>query len=308
MNSNGIIGIICFIIAIIVIICIILACCGCFNRFRRPSCNSCSHSCSSPNRLVQIAQPDNKESFLITPNRATVTGTGAIISNGIQTNQMVRGDVNDLANIVNANGFVADGAIDPGVSLGNGFEEAYNNQQAIIDIGDKAQGGYESNEQLKEITQKITATNNNANNNLFTRAGDRPTKLYLAQNEVRCVIDEKYMSERDKNQQVAVVGTVIPTQGYDLNIERIGENLLDTHFSAISCNKNRSRIPTKAGATIESTAKESPNLEALEAGVKILGDALTFNNVGGDDKTVSAAIDPGLVAQPGESFRRRNYV
>ena len=257
---------------------------------------------SSPFRM-------NRERFVVTPNKAVVTPTGAIISNGIQTNQMMRGDVSELAKIVNANGYVAEGQIDPGVVLGQGFEEAYTNQQNIINIGDKAQGGYETQDQLKEITMQITATNNNANQNLFNRAGDRPTKLYLAPNEVRCVIDEKYMSERDKNQQVSVVGTIIPTQGYDLNIERIGENLLDTHFSAVSCNKNRTRIPTKAGAAIINNVTkeiESPNEDALSSAVDVIGDKITINDITGDGKNVAVALDETV--EPPESFRARKYV
>ena len=245
----------------------------------------------------------NKEGFVLTSQSATVSPiTGAIVGQGIMTNQMTRMPLSDITKQVNSNGFVSDGAISIGVGVGNGFDSLYTNQLDIQSIDDKAVGGYQQRSDLGEISQKIASSSNNANNNLFTRAGSTPTKLYIAPNEVRCVIDEKYLPERDKNRQVATVGTIIPTQGYDLNIERIGEALTDTHFSSFSCNGKRNRIPTAAGATA-SKGGESPVGNIIEEQIEVNGNNIKINDtIAGVD--VTAPIDQTATT---ESFRR-NYV
>lgn len=247
---------------------------------------------------------EGKEGFILTSQPATVSPvTGAIVGQGIMTNQMTRMPLSELTKQVNSNGFVSDGAISIGVGVGNGFDTLYSNQLDINEIDSRAVGGYQQRSDLSEISEKIASSSNNANNNLFTRAGSTPTKLYIAPNEVRCVIDEKYLPERDKNRQVATVGTVIPTQGYDLNVERIGEALTDTHFSSFSCNKNRKRIPTAAGATASKGGK-SPVGNVVEEQVEVAGDNIKINDtIAGVD--VTAPMSQG--AATAESFRR-NYV
>lgn len=243
-----------------------------------------------------------REGFVLTSQPATVSPvTGAIVGQGIMTNQMTRMPLDEMTKQVNSNGFVYDGDISIGVGVGNGFDTLYNNQLDIQAIDDKAVGGYQQRSDLSDISQKIASSSNNANNNLFTRAGSTPTKLYIAPNEVRCVIDEKYLPERDKNRQVATVGTVIPTQGYDLNIERIGEALTGTHFSSFSANGKRKRIPTAAGATT-SKGTESPVGDVIDNEVEINGDNLKINNTiaGGADVTAPMSQDSGA-----ESFRKK---
>lgn len=211
-----------------------------------------------------------KENFVLSTQPVKISPvTGAIVGSGIMTNQMTRMPLSELTNQVNTNGYVTDGAISIGVAVGEGFDKVYQNQLDIQTIDDKAVGGYQQREDLTSISHKIGSNNNNANFNLFSRGGSTPTKLLLAPNEVRCVVDEKYIPERDKNHQIATVGTVIPMQGYDVNVERMGEMLLDTHFSTYSSNKPKKRIQTKAAAT---TVKESPNAKVVNEEIKTNGE------------------------------------
>ena len=255
--------------------------------------------------LIFLSLPDTDktkehESFVLTSQPATVSPiTGAIVGQGIMTNQMTRTPIEDLTKQVNSNGFVYDGGISIGVGVGNGFDNLYSNQLDIQAIDDKAIGGYQDRSDLSEISQKIASSSNNANHNLFTRAGSTPTKLYIAPNEVRCVIDEKYLPERDKNRQVATVGTVIPMQGYDLNIDRIGEALTDTHFSSFSINKKRTRIPTAAGATA-SNGGESPVGDVINEQVELNGDNLKIKDTIAGGADVTTPVSAGT-----ETFRRR---
>ena len=257
--------------------------------------------------IVTVCMPSNSdkadthESFVMTSQPATISPvTGAIVGQGIMTNQMTRMPLDELTKQVNTNGFVYDGDISTGIRAGGGFDNMYANQLDIQAIDDKAIGGYQQREDLGEISQKIASSSNNANNNLFTRAGSTPTKMYIAPNEVRCVIDEKYLPERDKNRQIATVGTVIPVQGYDLNIDRIGEELTDTHFSSFSSNGKRKRIPTAAGATT-SKGGDSPVGNIAAEQVEINGGNLKINNTIARGADVTAPLDTTV----SESFRAK---
>lgn len=285
------------ILLVVVILLVITICDHCHNH----SSNRLPHA-STP---LPTPPPQNKEGFVLTSGPATVSPvTGAIVGQGIMTNQMTRMPLVDLTKKVNSNGFVSDGAISIGVSVGNGFDQLYTNQLDIQDIDNKSVNGYQQREDLADISSKIASSSNNANNNLFTRAGSTPTKLYIAPNEVRCVIDEKYLPERDKNRQIATVGTVIPTQGYDLNIERMGEALLDTHFSSISTNKKHVRKPTAAGAT-NANSNESPNREAVNDSIELVGNNIKINDSVAQGKDVVINTDDQQQMVTGESFRSK---
>lgn len=260
-----------FIIALIVI-------------FMRNKPNSSTPAKTSESYIVTPQRP-YRESFIHTTQPVKISPTtGAIIGNGIMTDQMTRAPLSELTNQVNTNGLVSDGAISIGVGTGAGFDQVYQNHLDIQSIDDKAVGGYQQREDLSAISHKIGSSSNNANFNLFTRAGTTPTKLVLAPNEVRCIVDEKYIPERDKNRQISTVGTVIPMQGYDLNIERMGEDLLDTHFSTYSSNKKQRRIQTASGAT---SNDESANAAAVNDEIKTNGDvAVVANATEGADVAV----------------------
>jgi len=257
---------------------------------------------------------DSKEGFLLTSQDAYVSPvTGAIKGPGIMTDQMTRMPVDDITKLVNANGFVSDNAISLGVSPGDGFDKAYTNQQQIQNIDDRAVDGYQSVQDLDAISKRIASNTNNSSSNVYTRAGSRPTKLLLAPNEIRGVIDEKYLPDRDKNHQIAVVGTVVPMQGYDVDVEKLGEQLIDTHFSKFSSNRKTKRIATAAGArgnignssrTLDSNVFGSDdrgvNADAIQNNVDIVGDNILINDsITGE--TIAAPLDENVP----ESFKNR---
>ena len=262
-------------------------------------------------------ESNNKEGFLLTSQNAYVSPvTGAIKGPGIMTNGMTRMNLDDISKRVNANGFVSDGAISLGVGVGNGFDKLYDNQLEIQQIDNKNVGGYQSIDDLDQISRKIASNNNNANNNIFTRAGSKPTKMVIEPNGIRGVIDEKYLPDRDKNHQIATVQTVVPIQGYDINIERIGEYLTDTHFSKVSRNTKPKRIPTAAGAVgggnrvnnkIEDNSMESSaNKDAIEQSVSLTGNNIAIKDtVSGD--TVLAPLDETVTESYRQTYVRGNH-
>jgi hypothetical protein len=124
--------------------------------------------------------------------------------------------------------------------------------------------------------------------------------MFLAPNEIRAVIDERYIPERDKNRKLAVVSTVIHVPGFDVNTERLGVNLMDTHFSNVSRNNVGRRIPSAAGAIGTNVNKavsdsddltESPNKLALEDRIKVDGSNVLFKRdaPGGQSAEIIAA-------------------
>lgn len=268
--------------------------------------------------LVIIKREDilpskDKEGFVLTSQNAYVSPTtGAIKGPGIMTDGMTRMPIDNMQKLVNSNGFVSDNAISLGVSAGNGFDKVYDNQLDIQSIDDKNVGGYQSISDLDQISRKIASSSNNANNNMYSRAGSKPTKMIIEPNGIRGVIDEKYLPDRDKNHQIATVQTIVPIQGYDVNIERLGENLIDTHFSKISRNGKLKRIPTAAGAVgggskmntnlEDNEYSSSANRDAIEQSISINGNNIAIKDSASGD-TVLAPID----ASAAETFRQ-NYV
>lgn len=240
---------------------------------------------------IVTPETPSKEGFLLSSQPVRISSiTGAITGQGLMTDQMTRMPLSEITNQINTNGFVNDGAISIGVSLGEGFDKVYQNQVDVQAIDDKAVGGYQQREDLSEISRKIGSNTNNANHNLFNRCGSGPTKLIIANNETRCVIDEKYLSERDKNRQIATVGTVIPMQGYDINIERLGEQLTDTHFSTWSSNKPHKRIITASAAT---NGDESANAKVVNEEIKTNGEVAQIKDAAdGVDVTVQLDKTP----------------
>lgn len=270
--------------------------------------------------LSSTKESDNsndKEGFLLTTQNAYVSPvTGAIKGPGIMTDGMTRMNLDDVSKRVNSNGFVSDGAISLGVGTGNGFDKVYDNQLEIQNIDDKNVGGYQSINDLDQISRKIASNSNNANNNIFTRAGSKPTKMIIEPNGIRGVIDEKYLPDRDKNHQIATVQTVVPVQGYDVNIERIGEYLTDTHFSKISRNGKTKRIPTAAGAVgggsrmndklEDNSMVSSVNKDAIDQSISLNGNNIAIKDTASGN-TVLAPLDETATDSFKQTYVRGNH-
>lgn len=266
----------------------------------------------------------SSEGFLLTSQGAYVDPTtGAMKGPGIMTNGFTRRDMNEMWDEVAKNGFTSDKPISLGVGSGNGFDKPYENQLAINDITKSTNGeNYQSLKNLDEISKRIGSNQNNANNNLYTRAGSKPTKMIIEPNGIRGVIDAKYLPDRDKNYQIATVNSVVPVQGYDVNIERIGEYLIDTHFSQISKNGKHNRIPTAAGAIgggdRMNTQQEGLELDngnegsnintsAINKIVEVTGDKLVFKDSDGKKIGVKLEQSGYPLLKPDNTYVRGNH-
>jgi len=273
----------------------------------------------------KLNKSEKKEGFLLTSQGAYIDPTtGAMKGPGIMTNGFTRRNMDDMWKEVKEKGFTSDKPISLGVGSGNGFDKSYENQLAINDITKSTDGtNYQSLENLDEISKKIGSNQNNANNNLYTRAGSKPTKMIIEPNGIRGVIDAKYLPDRDKNYQIATVNSVVPVQGYDVNIERLGEYLIDTHFSQISKNGKHNRIPTAAGAIgggdRMNTQQEgiefdngndgaAVNASAINNVVEVSGDKLVFKEQ--DGKKIGVQLEAGAQnpnLKPDNTYVRGNH-
>lgn len=270
--------------------------------------------------LVNKHKKASTEGFLLTSQNAYLDPTtGAMKGPGIMTDGMTRRSMKDMWDEVGKSGFTSDKEISLGVGPGNGFDKPYENQLAINDITRTSDGtNYQSLENLDAISKKIGSNQNNANNNLYTRAGSKPTKMIIEPNGIRGVIDAKYLPDRDKNYQIATVNTVVPVQGYDVNIERIGEYLIDTHFSQISHNGKHKRIPTAAGAVggggrmnkqagIDNGDEGTTvNQSAINDLVQVSGDKLVFSD---GNKKIGVQLEGSAqqALQPDNTYVKGNH-
>lgn len=61
--------------------------------------------------------------------------------------------------------------------------------------------------------------------NMFKRGTTKSLKMSIDPLGTQMVIDEKYLPEKDRHGSMKVVKNVIAGKGYDVNVERLGENL-----------------------------------------------------------------------------------
>lgn len=246
----------------------------------------------------------NKEGFFVTSQNAYVDPvTGAIKGPGIMTDGMTRKSMKDITDSVAKTGYGSDDPGALGVTIGSGFDKAYQSQLEIDQIDQRAVDGYQQQRDLDTISKKINSGENNFNNALYIRTS-KPTKMVIEPNSIRGVIDAKYLPDRDKNYQIATVSTAVGVQGYDVNIERLGEYLTNTHFSKISKHGKHNRVPTAAGATgggkvnseIGVDEEGSANAQAVANTIQVEGNNAVVENNGEN-------IAIPLEGEGGESFR-----
>ena len=216
--------------------------------------------------------------------------TGAIYGRAIYTDQLTDGPATDLKDvIVNSDGTVSSGAKELGATTGNGFDALQQNQTELYEIEKQSVDGVKSKEDMLEISKKTLSSSNNANYNLFNRAGTRPTKLKNDQYGFCAIIDKKYVPYRNRNSQISNVGYAVLVQGYDISEERIGDELENYSFSASQKNANtngrRKRYITVAGAATESNQVAVDDIMKYNANGNIeLKD--TVKNVAGENEVI----------------------
>jgi hypothetical protein len=199
---------------------------------------------------VKTGASSCKEGFITTPNGATATN-GVLHGYNMITDQQIHKPINKILEDVEKNGSVTDGMQVDGITREGGLDDAWKNQMEIQELDATSTTGFHQQQNLHKMSQKISEVGDNTNICLFSRAGDKPQKLVLMPNANISVMEEKYYPDRHKNHQLFVANSITPVQGFDVNVERLGEELNCVHNSAFALNKNnkgRSRKATSAGA------------------------------------------------------------
>lgn len=222
--------------------------------------------------IVMIPSGDkNKEGFFVTPMQAYVSEeTGAIRGPSILTNGILDHPYESVTEMVKKTGYAKDGSVSLGASPGNNFDKPYQNYLSFIETADEAIGGYNQPENLIKQSSYLNTSATSANNNMFTKAHSKPTKMTLNPGEHQGVIDAKYMPYRDRDQQIRKPDSVIEVPGFDINIERLGVELNEVNSSSGSVNRSR-RIPT-SGDTRSPTQAAVGNIISTKNGQLLIND------------------------------------
>lgn len=281
----------------------------------RVSIGASNISSTSTDKDTFVRAPCHTEKFVSSGgNRAYIdSATGAYKGGPYYTDQMTHRSTEEMNQEIADKGILTNGKqVALGVAIpGEGFDVCWKSQQTIDRISSRLQpGDAQTNSELAQISKSINTATDNSTHALYTRAGSTPTKLTVNLNEVRCVIDEKYLPERDKNHQIAVVGTIIPVQGFDVRTERLGEDLVNgISLAAFSTNKRKRRTPTAAGAVWSS--EEIGNMDALSQTVTTDSKGnLNITDAGGANQNTTIQMTGGESGSSGgsssggaESFR-----
>lgn len=220
-----------------------------------------------------------KEGFVSTTQGGRLSETGAIRGPNIITDGTINRPWSEMVDQLNKTGYTDDGKQMLGATVGDNFDGIFKNQLDIIDITKRATDGVFDKKDLGEISGKISSAANNASHNIYTRGGAMPVKMYIAKNEIRGVIESKYLPERDRDRKLAAVDTIVHVQGFDdVNVENIGQSFINTKMSSASNNKKKTRISSAAGATggggrftknVGLESARSANFDAIQKHIKV---------------------------------------
>ena len=267
------------------------------------------------NKTTSTFRPRLRERFLATADSSHVDpwNPGAI-KGRLTTDGMINRSWDQLVNELNTEHHISEGR-HLGAGVGPSFERAFQNQQDIATYDRKAGEGVLDPNEMGLISNKIDSSANNANNNLYNRAITAPVKLVLAPNEIRAVIDEKYLGERNKNRQLATVSTIIHVPGFDFDSENASQEFDGFSCSKYSNNKKWSklardgrgefRMPNKVGANTGDSVRINTDTGAEDTNPNPAADEVKIENnevIVDGEKIAETTEVPTVV---GETFRPR---
>jgi hypothetical protein len=91
---------------------------------------------------------------------------------------------------------------------------------------------YCTHEEHGKIAQMVNG--NGGQVNMFRRGMQKSLKMKLDPLGTKVVIDEKYLPEKDRHSDLVLAGNVIPTKGYEVHVERLGEDLKGFSWTEIN--------------------------------------------------------------------------
>lgn len=150
---------------------------------------------------------------------------------------------------VNKTGRANDGANILGAGPGNEFDDAMKAHIRNAELFDGLSTEYQTPEKLKEINKNINQDmGSTPTNSIYNRGYQTKAKIVDIGDRAVCAMPEKYMPERDRNRKIYKVHQVIGYPGYDVNIERIGQDV-NAGFQSAHTQRTHGRrinIPSKS--------------------------------------------------------------
>ena len=202
----------------------------------------------------------------------TITGPA------LYTNHMLQNGTTwkQLKNDVKRTGTASDGSKQLGVGTGNSYDASMQAHIRNMEIMESASNEYNNPELLRQITKNINDDlSSSPENSMYDRANQTCGKMIELNNRAIGVLPEEFLPEREKNRNIYKAQEIIPIPGFNVNIERLGSNLSESHPVLYSQRSHR-RIPTALGGTgnleqhvgqiMPPTIKQSGRQEGFTAG------------------------------------------
>lgn len=153
----------------------------------------------------------------------------SLIGQSLYTDMMLENGTTwrTLSDRVNKTGRANDGPNKLGAGPGNEFDGAMKAHIKNTELFDGLSTEYQTPEKLKEINKNINQDmGSTPTNALYNRGYQTKAKIVdLVGDRAVCAMPEKYMPERDRNRKIYKTNQVIGYPGYDVNIERIGQDI-----------------------------------------------------------------------------------
>ena len=167
--------------------------------------------------LTYSREEVHKEGYTMAPEGVTVTPQGALTGPVVYTNHVTKLQPSELLNQASAGKLNDQSLLVLGAKNNSEqLDKALGRQLKIHEIQDKSNNGFQTVEDLKEISKNI-AQDANSIHGLFTRDGTASTKLFIDKYATVGVINDKYMPNRDRPKTLRAVGTVIVMPGFDFD-------------------------------------------------------------------------------------------
>ena len=150
----------------------------------------------------------------------------SVVGQALFSDMMLENNVNwrTLNERIKESGRANDGPNILGAGPGNELDGAMQAHIKNIELFDGLSTEYQTPEKLKEINKNINQDlGSTPTNSLYNRAFQTKAKIVDLGDRAVCAMPEKYMPERDRNRNIFKVHQVIEYPGYDVNIERIGQ-------------------------------------------------------------------------------------
>ena len=225
---------------------------------------------------------DKRESFTVVMNGKNEWGNiGSITGDFVATTGTTWGDAEERLVKDGRIDYVDGGADGKVVTLGaigmdgegiSPLDAQMEKHNEVLRIANPDNRNYCDHDEHTQIANLVHGAGSN-DVNMFKRGTTKSLKMSIDPLGTQMVIDEKYLPEKDRHGSMKVVKNVIAGKGYDVNVERLGENLAGFSWGKV----NRVRLEDRERGVIQGV------------GVAGTGEVMTDNRGAGMESAVAGS-------------------